>query len=179
MSIEDHTADTPTKDLGLTKKGTPRKRAYKADRKSAPKVEPSFNEQKAIELAKKGVSQGDIAKVTGVTQPTISRFLEKVGEDSRHINLFRELRADSFAFIQGKAVQMQARVIDSFNDMDDTEFARIPASTKGSLLDISARVAGIAYDKERLELNKSTANINTLATIIESAHDDKKNEKAA
>ena len=123
-------------------------------------------------LANKGVSQKDIATIEGVGLTSINSYLKKVKDGHKAVDAFRSLRADAFTRVQYMSATLQERLLLSFLNMSDTDFAQIAVSTKGSLMDISARVGGIAFDKERLETGKSTANIATLAGIIEGAHED-------
>ena len=173
MTEKKTTTDTPTEDLGLTKRGTPRKRAYKTDRKARA---PKFDPKKVTILANKGVSRADIATLESVGVTSINSYLKRVKDGQKAIDSFRNLRADSFSRVQAISATLQERLLLSFLDMDEADFAQLPPATKGSLIDICARVGGIAFDKERLELNKTTANIGVLAGIIEGAHDEPKKE---
>ena len=108
--------------------------------------------QSVIEYRNKGLSLGEIAKLTGCSKQNIHQRLESVGYDKENLEYFKKHRGDVFAFIQSRLL----------NSIDDE-------TIKG--MNAYQRIIGasIMYDKERLETGKSTANISTFAHIVDMA----------
>ena len=95
----------------------------------------------------------------------------------RAIEDFRANRADVFARLQGKAIDLQFRLIESF---DDGVLASLTPSQKTALAMSLNAVVGTIYDKERLETGKSTENVSLLTRMLDSAQDQVfKNQRVA
>lgn len=119
-------------------------------------------------MARLGLNQNEIAKAQGVNPSTIWRFLSKLKLNKSSVDTFRANRADIFAELQGDAIDLQKRVIASFDD--GILSALKPSEKTGLMMSLNA-VTGTIYDKERLETGKSTQNVSSLTRILGSAFD--------
>ena len=111
---------------------------------------------KAVSLRAEGMSCREIAVAYGVSESKVSRALGRYSKAIREIDTFRNTRADQLAAIQAELL----------NSID------LKGIKKASL---QQRVLAFAvlYDKERLEQDKSTANIKSLHITV---HDIKQAE---
>ena len=134
----------------------PQRSARKLDRKTA-------LEQKA-----RGLSNTEIAGLQGVATSTVRRFLDRMKPEQAAVEEFKTCRADSLARIQGKALDLQERIIDS---MDDRVLGTLTPHSKNGLLQSVNTIFGTAFDKERLERGKSTQNIGLVARMMGSSLD--------
>lgn len=100
---------------------------------------------KAIKLRQQGNSLSDIGKIFDCTKQHVQQTLAPYMDHSKQVSKYKKDRANVFADVQ----QQILKTID--ND----------AIQKASLLQ-RVTASGILYDKERLERDKSTANIATL-----------------
>jgi hypothetical protein len=98
-----------------------------------------------IEYRNRGLSYTEIAKLTGCSRQNVQQRLETVEYSKEDIENFKKHRGDVFAFLQSKLLNS----IDSDAIKEMQPYQRIVG-------------ASILYDKERLELGKSTGNINLL-----------------
>lgn len=108
-----------------------------------------------------------IAKQLGVTTSAVYKFLDKSTPEHMALEAFKANRANVFADLQNKAIKLQCDVIDSFY-VDGVPVALTPQQKVGLLGSLNA-VSGTIYDKERLELGKSTSNVGVLARIMGTA----------
>jgi len=69
-----------------------------------------------------------------------------------------------FADLQAKAIDLQRKVIDSFYE-NGVLVALTPQQKTGLMMSLNA-VSGTIYDKERLELGKSTQNVGLIARMM-------------
>jgi predicted DNA-binding protein YlxM (UPF0122 family) len=98
-----------------------------------------------IEYRNRGLSYTEIAKLTGCSRQNVQQRLETVEYSKEDIENFKKHRGDVFAFLQSKLLNS----IDSDAIKGMQPYQRIVG-------------ASILFDKERLELGKSTGNINIL-----------------
>jgi len=134
----------------------PQRSARKLDRKAA------------LEQRARGLSNREIAGLQDVATSTVRRFLERMEPERAAVEEFKSGRADALARIQGKALDLQERLIDSIDD--GVLQTLLPHQKNGLLVSVNT-VFGTAYDKERLERGKSTSNVGVLARIMGSALD--------
>ena len=108
-----------------------------------------INHELTIDLAKKGVSQAQIARIQGCDRSNITRVLQRYGAIEQEVEDFKNHRADIFAGLQN-------RLISSITPDD------IKKTPTGS------RILAVAqlYDKERLERGLSTQNIDSQAVSV-------------
>jgi predicted DNA-binding protein YlxM (UPF0122 family) len=97
--------------------------------------------EKLLKWRKQGLSYAEIGNLAGVSKQAVHQRLALYRDAVENLPAFKEHRADLFAV-------QQSRLLNSLTDKDIKSMA--PASRVVS--------AGILYDKERLESNKSTSN---------------------
>lgn len=101
-----------------------------------------------IEYRKRGLSINEIAKLCGCSKQNVHERLETVGYDDKDMENFNKHRAEIFSFIQSKL--LNSLDLETIKDMNP--YQRIVG-------------ASILYDKERLEMGKSTENIDVHALM--------------
>ena len=120
---------------------------------------------KVSELAKQGLSNHDIAIHQGVHPVTIWRFLKALQPQQAQLATFKERRADALAHLHGQAIEVQELVLGQMRQ--DLELrgnlAAMSATEKARYLHASVIAGGVAYDKERLERNYSSANFSIMS----------------
>jgi IS30 family transposase len=121
---------------------------------------------KVVELAEQGLKTVDIAKHQGVAPSTIFRFLQHTEPDRHALEAFKKDRGDHFARLSMKSLELQDKIVDTF---DDALIRTLKPHEKGSLLHALNIQAGTLYDKERLERGQSTSNLSILGKIITAA----------
>ncbi len=131
-----------------------------------------IDRQKVADLAKQGLGVNDIAKHQGVNHSTISRYLARLSKEGQAIKQFNDRRGDALATVHAKALNVQDVILDKIQGevANDRIFNALSAHTKIGYLNTAAMVGGIAYDKHRLEVGKSTANLATLDRVLERVH---------
>ncbi len=134
-----------------------------ADRKAR-----KLDTKQAEKLYAAGHSMPDIAYKLDVNVSTVWRYLESLKREKREIDEFKANRADAFADLQAKSIELQRRIIESFTD--GVLVALTPSQKSGLLGSLNA-VAGTIYDKERLERGQSTENVSLLTKVLGSAQD--------
>ncbi len=117
----------------------------------------------ALADARAGKTCTAIAAKQGVAVSSVFRFLQRINQAKHEVVQYRAQRADVLANIQAKALDVQARILDS---LDDAVLASLTASQKSGLLHSINTVAGTMYDKERLETGQSTANISAVTKLV-------------
>ena len=109
-----------------------------------------------IEYRSRGLSYNDIAKLVGCSRPNVVNRLKAVSQEIDSLPDYKKHRADVIA-LTGK------RILSSI--------------TPDKLKDASAYqltgMYGVLYDKERLERDLSTANVNTVIGDIEALRKDR------
>jgi IS30 family transposase len=123
---------------------------------------------KVLELAEQGLSTSDIAKHQQVAPSTIFRFLQQTQPERLAIEAFKKERGDVFARLSAKSLDLQEKIVDTF---DDALVAALTPSQKSGLLMTLNVQSGTLYDKERLERNLSTENVGILGKLILQAED--------
>lgn len=111
-----------------------------------------------------GQSQRQVAARLGISHSSISTWLDTLDAEKQEITRFRSSRADALSQIQGKALKVQAQILDEL--AGDGNLALLTPAQKGNLLHALVVANGNAYDKERLETGKSTANISTISKMV-------------
>lgn len=94
---------------------------------------------KTIALAKRGMSRSEIAKIQGCDKSNITRVLQRYGVIQRHMDNYTSHRASILAGLQDRILQ----------SITHSDVQKTPASQR-------VVMAGILYDKERLERGQST-----------------------
>ncbi|QOJ33909.1 MAG: helix-turn-helix domain-containing protein [Nitrospira sp.] len=121
----------------------------------------------ALAMAKGGMRSPEIADRLGVAPSTVFRFLQSTDEENRAVQQYKSCRADVFAKIQGQALDLQQRIIQSFTD---GVLSSLAPHQKTGLLHTLNTVTGTLYDKERLERGQSTTNLAVMGRIMGQAH---------
>lgn len=140
-----------------------KKPANRIDRRKHRKPR-KLDEKKVLELREQGLPVTDIAAHQGVVPSTIWRFLDKTSAAHQELETFKTNRANVFADLQNKAMKLQHAVIESFYENG----VLVPLTTQqktGLMMSLNA-VSGTIYDKERLELGKSTQNVGIIARMM-------------
>ena len=137
----------------------PQRTARKLDRK------------KVQELARQGMSTGDIAKHQGVNRSTVFRYLDSLNVNTRQLKQFQARRADVLMQVQAKSTAVQDLVLDRLRaDLEDEDVVKaLTPTAKIQYLNAATMTGGVAYDKERLERGQSTENVGVLVKILAGA----------
>lgn len=122
-----------------------------------------LNRKKAVELAEQGMSTADIAQHQGVAPSTVFRFLQQTKPERQALTAFKNERGDVFARLAAKSLDLQERLVDTF---DESVVRALKPHEKGAMIHALNIQAGTLYDKERLERNLSTANVSLLSKLI-------------
>lgn len=112
-----------------------------------------------------GQSQRQVAAKLGISASSICTWLDTVDQEKHQLTRFRSTRADALSQIQGKALSVQAKILDQLND--DGLLATLTPQQKGNLLHALVVTNGNAFDKERLETGQSTQNISTISKMLD------------
>ena len=118
---------------------------------------------KAVELAGQGMSTADIAQHQGVAPSTVFRFLQQTKPDRYALEVFKKERRDVFARLAAKSLDLQDRIVDTF---DDRIITALKPHEKGPCSTRSTFKPGTLYDKERLERGQSTQNLSILGKLL-------------
>lgn len=136
-----------------------------AEAESAPvRKYKSLNKAKALEQAKRGLNNSEIARLQGVDQSTVWQFLNRTKPERQALQDFKTGRADAFAMFQGKCLNLQQKILDSL--LVDGVLAPLKPSEKTGLLMALNASAGTSFDKERLERGQSTSNHSVMSTML-------------
>jgi len=125
-------------------------------RRRPPPQPATWDQQKALELAKKGVGPSDIAGLVGMSRNTVQRYLQRVAPELEALHTFREHLGDSLALTLAKCIDLEDKVLDALND--ETVLAGLTTAEKERLLGRLTIAKGVTYDKWRLQTGKSTSN---------------------
>lgn len=106
---------------------------------------------KAIELRSKGLTLQDIANHFNCSKPSVHAMFKK---HIPYIHVVDEIRKTRANILTAKGIELLLSLTPS-------EIKKIPPGSR-------ATAFGILYDKERLELDKSTENIDVLNTSLRS-----------
>lgn len=124
-----------------------------------------LDRQQAITDSQAGLSNAEIAAKQGVDPNTVYRFLVSLATQKQDLIAFRASRADVFADLQAKALNVQYRMLKHLDD--DGVLASLTPAAKASVANVINNVMGTAYDKERLETGQSTSNVSVLGKLID------------
>lgn len=112
----------------------------------------SVNPLEVAELREKGLTFTQIAKIIGCTKQAANKAYRNLMTDFRGVEKFKDIRADVFAMLQKKML-----------------YSLTADDIKGMAPDRRVWSAAVLYDKERLERDKSTANLSYKAIISDIA----------
>ncbi len=131
-----------------------------------------IDRQKVAALAKQGVGVNDIAIHQGVHHSTISRYLSRLSREHKVLKQFNEQRGEALATVHAKALNVQDLILDDIekNVTDPGILKKLSAHAKVGYLNAANIVGAVAYDKRRLEVGKSTANLATLDRVLDRVH---------
>lgn len=107
-----------------------------------------------VELKKKGLSNDQVAKILGCSKTNVTQRLRDCKDELEGLERYKNHRADILAW-KGR------RVLNAITE-DDLKSASLLQKTTAY---------GILYDKERLELGKSTENISARTLIQHISND--------
>ena len=121
-----------------------------------------FDEARALELAERGVSVTDIARLLDVNKSTISRFLREQSDEIMDLDTFKANHPALLAALQRSAVDVRFKVLRELNrrgveNLSDHELR--------NLYQTLTTCQGIDFDKGRLLEGQSTQNISVLTQI--------------
>ena len=136
----------------------PQRRARKLDREAA------------LEQRARGLSNTEIAVLQRVDRSTVRRFLTRTKPELQALEGFKRGRADVLARLQAKSLMTQELILDAL--AKDGVVDALTPHQKGTLLYSLNAQAGTLYDKERLEVGKSTLNLSSLAQVMRQAFED-------
>ena len=115
-----------------------------------------------------GESIASLAKQESVTYGAMHHFLHRIRPELKKVSDYLPVRADLFAFLSLKAMNLQEKLISYF---DNEEVMRsLKPNEMTNLIYALNTTAGTFYDKERLERGKTTANVGALVRFIGEAH---------
>ncbi len=137
-------------------------------RRRPPPRPATWDQSKAVALAKKGVSQKDIASVVGVSRHTVQAYLHRILPEMAALSTFQERLGNSLALTLAKVIDLEDKVLDALND--EQVLATLTPAEKERLLGRLTIAKGVAYDKWRLQTGKSTANSSHLIQLSQ-VHD--------
>ena len=123
-----------------------------------------INRKKVLELRAKGVPIRDIAKSQGVHGSTIARFFQGNMEAKESLAFYKANRSDIFAEVQAKGIRVQSEILDSL--VGNRVLKALAPHQKAGIMQAVNVVVGTIYDKERLELGKSTSNVGLVARMM-------------
>lgn len=143
--------DVATPPEPISKKPPSKRKAYK------------INRQVALALAESGLSASEIARTEQVAPSTITRLLESFHIDKDAVAQYKQHRPELLAWLQGKNLELQRRVLEKMEGLVDTVK---PHQINGMIFALNSQ-HGTLFDKERLERGQSTANISTISRMID------------
>jgi len=126
-----------------------------APRRRPPPKATTWDQSKAVALAKKGVSHKDIASVVGVSRNTVQAYLHRIRPEMAALSTFREHLGDALALTLAKCIDLEDKVLDALND--EQVIAGLTTTEKERLLGRLTIAKGVTYDKWRLETGKATS----------------------
>jgi len=124
-------------------------------RRRPPPRPTTWDQSKAVAVAKKGVSHKDIASVVGVSRNTVQAYLQRIRPEMAALSTFREHLGDSLALPLAKCIDLEDKVLDALND--EQVLATLTTAEKERLLGRLTIAKGVTYDKWRLETGKATS----------------------
>ena len=124
-----------------------------------------FDPAVALQQKERGLSNKEIADSHGVDQSTVWRFLHRTKPEIQALAEFQAHRSDLLDLLQGKCLDLQAKILDSINE--DQVIASLKQSEKTGLLMALNATHGTSYDKSRLERGLSTENHSIVSKLLE------------
>ncbi len=122
-------------------------------RRKPPPKPPSWDQEKAVALAKKGVGPADIGLVVGAHRTTVSDYLRRALPEFEALKAFRESLGDSLSLSLAHLINLEDKLLTLLDDED--MLSTLTPTEKASLLGRISVAKGIAYDKLRLQTDKS------------------------
>lgn len=136
-------------------------------RRKPPAKAATWDQQKALDLANKGVGPTDIATVVGMSPNTVRGYLQRVAPELEALRTFKDRLGDSLALTLAKCVNLEDSLLDAL--ADEKVLATLSTTEKERLLGKVTIAKGVAYDKWRLQAGKSTSN-NSHEIQLKQAH---------
>jgi len=125
-------------------------------RRRPPPRPATWDQSKAISLARRGLGPSDIASVVGVHRTTVSDYLQRVLPEFKSLQPFRDRLGDSLSLALAHYTALEYKLLTLLNNED--VLSALSASEKTSLLARVAVAKAICFDKWRLRTNQSTSN---------------------
>jgi hypothetical protein len=125
-------------------------------RRRPPPRPATWDQQKALDLAAKGVGPKDIAIRVGMSPNTVRAYIQRVAPELEALRTFKEHLGDSLALTLAKCSDLEDKLLDSLND--ENVLATLTTTEKERLLGRVTIAKGVTYDKWRLQTGKSTSN---------------------
>ena len=125
-------------------------------RRSPPPKPPTWDQQKAIDLASKGVGHSDIAAMVGVHRTTVCDYLRRIAPELQALKTFRDRLGDTLTLTLANYSDLEDKLLTQLNDED--VLSTLTPSEKERLLGRVSIAKGIVFDKLRLHDGKSTSN---------------------
>lgn len=138
-----------------------RKHHYPADRKRTPR---KMNQRVAIDQAKRGMNNADIARAQGLSKSTVGDFMARMNVERGELESFKSQRADVLAQMQAMSLDVQRDLLKALKDRDLS--ALTPQQMSSLMFALNAQ-HGTTYDKERLERGQSTSNQSIVSRLID------------
>jgi hypothetical protein len=137
---------------------------HKGKPERKPRNATKLNRAMALEQAKRGMSNVEIAQLQNVNHSTVFRFMQRMKPERQALEHFKTHRADVLARLQAKSLDAQERILDSLND---GVIQALTASQKSSFLMSLNAQHGTSFDKERLERGQSTSNQSIISRMLD------------
>lgn len=142
-------------------------RAVEAALKSCGKLRANkgskLDPDKCNELIAKGVGVTDVARTMNVSRMTVYRFLEKQSDDFQELKVFKDHHPDILSQLQKCSTDLRFKIVAELNRRGVKEMTTSELRSLWHTLTIGQ---GVDFDKTRLLLGKSTANVNSLMDIV-------------
>jgi hypothetical protein len=85
-------------------------------RRRPPPRPATWDQQKALDLAAKGVGPKDIAIRVGMSPNTVRAYIQRVAPELEALRTFKEHLGDSLALTLAKCSDLEDKLLDSLND---------------------------------------------------------------
>jgi len=125
-------------------------------RRRPPSRPATWDQQKALDLAAKGVGPKDIAIRVGMSPNTVRAYIQRVAPELEALRTFKDRLGDSLALTLAKCSDLEDKLLDALND--EKVIANLSTTEKERLLGRVTIAKGVTYDKWRLKTGKSTSN---------------------
>lgn len=122
-------------------------------------------------LLDKGVKQTDIEKITGISQSSISRYVQRIQDNDPLIKKFEEVKSKGLANLQLKGQALRGMIYDDLINGGEKVIEGMSTNEKRSMIHSLTVCGAIDTEKQRLLEDKSTQNINT-QTLVGRVDDD-------